>query len=140
MEILTARLPALRGDSSSSRSGSNGGAERLVLKTKTSFVFLQNDEIQWIEAKGPCCLIHCGPETIRVRRGITELQNQLDPLVFARICRSVMINLNHIRLLRPRREGRYQVTMNDGSTLHGSRSFRDCLAEFIDRINKKANI
>ena len=134
MEIITGLIPALRGASSSPLASPQGGSEKLVLKTKKGFVFLQKEEIQWIEAQGPCCLIHCGSEPIRVRRSITDFEHEMDPRMFVRVSRSAVLNLSHVRMLRPWRKGDYEVIMNDGSALHWSRSFKGRLKELIGAI------
>lgn len=108
--------------------------DKIVLKTRQGFVFLETEEIQWIEAEAQYCLIHCNSETIRVRKSISEFEQEMDSRMFVRISRSVVLNLNHVRLLRPWRKGDYEVMMNDGATLHWSRSFKNRLDELLGRI------
>jgi two-component system, LytTR family, response regulator len=134
MAVLTNFLSGSSLSSASQRAEKSAGHNKIVLKTRQGFVFLETEDIHWIEAEAQYCIIHCLPEPIRIRKGITEFEQQMDPRLFVRINRSVILNLNHVRILRPWGKGDYEVVMNDGATLRWSRSFKHRLDELLGRI------
>lgn len=133
MAVITNLLSG-EGVAPSSQTSEKSTRDKIVLKTRQGFVFLETDNIQWIEAEAQYCIIHCLPEPIRVRKSITEFEQQMDPRLFIRVNRSVVLNLNHVRLLRPWHKGDYEVVMNDGAVLRWSRSFKNRLDELLGRI------
>jgi hypothetical protein len=56
--------------------------------------------------------------------GQRSLETRLDPRIFPRISRSVIVNVDCIRELRPLFRGDYQVVLRDGAQLHLSHRYR----------------
>ena len=99
---------------------------RLVIKTDGRFLFLDQNEILWLEAEGNYVQIHTNQIPITVRSGISVLEKELAPN-FIRISRSAIVNLNHVREMRPWMRGNYRVIMIDGTHLTLTHGFRDKL-------------
>jgi two-component system LytT family response regulator len=104
--------------------------KRLVIKTDGRFLFLDQNEIFWLEAEGNYVQIHTNENPVTVRSGITALEKELAPN-FVRISRSAIVNLNHVREMRPWMRGNYQVIMTDGTKLTLTNGFRDKLNDLI---------
>lgn len=104
--------------------------KRLVIKTGGRFLFLDQNEIFWLEAEGNYVQIHTNQNAVTVRSGITALEKELAPN-FVRISRSAIVNLNHVREMRPWMRGNYQVIMTDGTKLTLTNGFRDKLNDLI---------
>jgi two-component system, LytTR family, response regulator len=103
---------------------------RLVIKTNGRFLFLDQDEILWLEAEGNYVQIHTNENSHTVRTGISALEKELASN-FIRISRSAIVNLNHVREIRPLLRGTFQVIMMDGSQLTLTHSYRDKLNDLI---------
>jgi two-component system, LytTR family, response regulator len=103
---------------------------RLVIKTNGRFLFLDQNEILWLEAEGNYVQIHTNQNAVTVRSGISALEKELAPN-FVRVSRSVIVNLNHVREMRPWMRGNYQVIMIDGTKLTLTNGFRDKLNDLI---------
>ena len=96
--------------------------ERVVVPTGTGELLLDAGEIDWIEARDDYADIHSGTRRYRVRASLTTLARRLDPVRFARIHRSVIVRLDHVReLLTSGREGATVLRLRDGTELPVSR-------------------
>lgn len=103
---------------------------RLVIKCDGRFLFLDQNEILWLEAEGNYVQIHTNQNPVSVRSGISALEKELASH-FVRISRSTIVNLNHVREMRPWMRGNYQVIMIDGTQLTLTNGFRYKLTDLI---------
>jgi two-component system LytT family response regulator len=106
---------------------------RIVLKREGSVIFLKVEEIDWIEADGDYVKLHVGLDHHLLRETMKNLEEQLDPSLFARTHRSLIVNLDRIEALHPGAHGDYTVVLRDGTKLKLSRSRRSTLAERLGR-------
>lgn len=74
------------------------------------------DEIDWIEASRDYLLIHAGARTAILRATIGGLEQELDPALFVRIHRSLVVSKSRITGLTRRGE-KVQVSTTFGATL-----------------------
>jgi len=105
--------------------------KRLVVKAGGRVVFLNADEIDWIEAAGNYVKIRAGEESYLLREGIGRLAERLDPAQFVRVHRSIIVNAGKIKELHPCNSGEYMVVLRDGKELSCSRGYRAKLQELI---------
>ncbi len=96
-------------------------------------IFLKVEEIDWIEADGDYVKLHVGLDHHLLRETMKNLEEQLDPSLFARTHRSLIVNLDRIEALHPGAHGDYTVVLRDGTKLKLSRSRRSTLAERLGR-------
>lgn len=108
-----------------------GYLERLVIKSSGRVTFLKTADIHWIEAQGNYVQLHAGPESYLLRETMSSLEKRLDPKCFLRVHRSAMVNLEHVREMRPLFHGDYTILMRDGHDLTSGRGFRDKLQRLI---------
>ena len=106
--------------------------ERLAVRESGRISFLRVDEICWLEAQGNYVKIHAAGQAPLVRRTLKELEERLDPSRFLRIHRSVLVNLDRVRELRPMFHGEYQVLLDDGTELTSSRGLKETLRKVMD--------
>jgi two-component system LytT family response regulator len=112
------------------RVGSDRG--RLVIRTDRKLVFLQNSEVEWIEAAGNYVRIHAGKRTFMVREKISDFERSLAPGKFARIHRSILVNLNAVAEMQSCGGGEHIIVLRSGKELPLGRTYRenlDSLAE-----------
>jgi two-component system LytT family response regulator len=112
VEALAARRPAL---------------ERVLVRTGARFELVRLAEVDWLEAAGNYVALHLGRRTPLLRRTLGGLEQQLDPGRFRRIHRSLIVNLDRVKEVRPDAGGEYQAVLLDGTVLRVSRSYRENL-------------
>ncbi|WP_224367821.1 LytR/AlgR family response regulator transcription factor [Hyalangium versicolor] len=108
--------------------------ERLALKDIGRVTFLAVDEVDWLKAEDYYVQVHAGEQTHLVRQSLRELEMQLDPRQFVRIHRSVIVNVQRVKELRPLVHGEYQVILRNGTHLKLSRSYRERLDALLGRV------
>lgn len=101
-----------------------GKLDRLVIKGIGQVVFVKISEIDWIEAADYYACLHVGTKTHLLRRGMSELEGDLDPATFCRIHRSSIVNLDRVRGLKLNEDGEYDVLLETGEHLRLSRSYK----------------
>ena len=100
------------------------GSGRLTVKSGGQILFLEANDIDWIEAEDYYACLHVGARRHLLRRSMSELEKDLDPNAFCRIHRSAIVNLARVRALQLNRSGEYEALLNDGTTLPISRRYR----------------
>jgi two-component system LytT family response regulator len=101
---------------------------RLPIKSGGRVVFLDIDEIDYLEAAGNYVLLHVGAEEYRTRETMNALEERLANAEFVRIHRSAIVNRKRIKELRPWFTGEYAIVMTNGKELTLTRSYRDRLS------------
>jgi two-component system, LytTR family, response regulator len=81
-------------------------------------------EVDWIEARSYYARLHVGARSHLVRESMHALEGRLDPATFARIHRSIIVNIDRIVELRPDAERGWVVILRDGRQLPMSRRRR----------------
>ncbi len=107
--------------------------ERLVIKTKGRIVFLNLDEIDWVEAAANYVRLNVGKESYLFRETISRTSERLHPSHFIRIHRSVIVNVRKIKELIPVNSGEYIVVLKGGKELSCSRGYRANVQHIIEK-------
>jgi two-component system LytT family response regulator len=106
---------------------------RLVIKTKGRIIFLNLDEIDWIEASANYVRLNVGRESHLFRETISRVSERLNPNNFIRIHRSMIVNVQKIKELIPVNSGEYIVVLKSGKELSCSRGYRANVQQMIAR-------
>lgn len=125
--------PAMRLEDALEAEAGDLGDTPLVIRDGQRLVRIAPADIGWIDAAGDYLCVHTDRETHVVRATLRELAQQLDhasPGRFARIHRSIIVNIARVTALRPHLNGEYFLTLDSGQELKLSRSYRDRLALF----------
>ena len=104
--------------------------KKLAIKDGSTTTWVEQQEIQWIDAAGDYMCVHAGGETLIMRKTMKELEDELDPEVLQRIHRSTIVNVNEVREMRSHINGEYFLTLNCGHTVKLSRTYKDKLRFF----------
>jgi two-component system LytT family response regulator len=118
------------------RSETRSGPEpegRLVIRAKGRVIFLNLDEIDWVEAAANYVRLNVGKESYFFRETISRIAERLNPDLFIRIHRSTIVNVRKIKELIPVNSGEYIVILKTGKELSCSRGHRAGLQSVIDR-------
>jgi len=112
---------------------SNNGRyfRRIMVKSADRIVFVDTQQIDWIEARGDLLVLHAGETEHLVRSTMKEMEGKLDPEDFFRIHRSAIINLARLVELQPYFHGEYVVVLSDGTRLRLARGRRESLERFL---------
>ena len=100
---------------------------RILIKDRGRVVILNEADVDWVEAEGDYVRVHAGGRGHLLRETMAAMAERLDPIRFARIHRSTIVNVSRIRELKPHPNREYTVVLNDGTRLRLSRSYRDAL-------------
>jgi two-component system LytT family response regulator len=101
---------------------------RLIIKSGGRVVFIQLDEIDWIEAAANYVRLHvAGKNAYLFRESIGRMADKLDSAQFIRIHRSFIVNAGKIKELQPCNNGEFMVSLRNGKELPCSRFYRHAL-------------
>ena len=106
---------------------------RLVIRAKGRVIFLNPDEIDWVEAAANYVRLNVGKESYFFRETISRIAERLNPNLFIRIHRSTIVNVRKIKELIPVNSGEYIVILKTGKELSCSRGYRAGLQSVIDK-------
>jgi two-component system LytT family response regulator len=108
--------------------GPGSVGDRILVRSGGRVVFVDADQIDWIEAEGNYARLHVGAESHLVRETMVNLMTRLGDRFF-RIHRSTIVNVERIKELRLAGGGDYDVVLMSGVRLGLSRMYKDALQD-----------
>jgi PAS domain S-box-containing protein len=120
---VTPRLaPAVRG-------------RRVPVKDGTRIRFMDTSRITYIKADGDYVHVHTEDAGhLMARDKIGSLALRLDSAAFARISKSVVVNLNYVREMRSRRRGSYEFVMDCGTQLPSGPTYGAVVRQILEEL------
>jgi two-component system, LytTR family, response regulator len=106
--------------------------QRFMIKAGGRLVFLDFDEIDWIEAAANYVKLNVGSASYLLREGIGRISERLDPGSFIRVHRSTIVNVRKIKELQPCDSGEFIAILRNGKELSCSRGCRPQLQRLIE--------
>jgi two-component system LytT family response regulator len=101
--------------------------KRLAVRSLGKTVFVDLEDVDWIEAAENYVQLHVGRSEHLVHAAMNTLEKSLDPERFLRIHRSVIVNIARIRQLQPALHGEYVLTLANGVRLQSGRLYSEKL-------------
>jgi len=101
--------------------------KRLAVRTAGKTILVDVAEIDWVEAAENYVQLHSGRASHLLHVTMNTLEKSLDPAVFLRIHRSVIVNVTRIRELQPVMHGEYAITLASGARLQSGRNYSERL-------------
>ena len=98
--------------------------QKIAVKNGSRTLFVPVEVIEWIEAAGDYVALHVNKTTHLIRDTLDGLSQRLDPAVFVRIHRSIIVSRKHIDQLRTLRNSDASLRLLNGTELRVSRRFR----------------
>jgi two-component system LytT family response regulator len=98
---------------------------RIIVRSVGRSIFVNIEDIDWIEADRSYVVLHAGTDTHLIRDSLRQMEAKLDPAKFVRIHRSAIVNLDRVKELQPLVNGDQIVLLADGTRLTLSRSYRE---------------
>jgi len=120
-----ARLGALldsRGDSAPAPSASR--LRRFAVRDRDRFLLVPAHDVRWIRSAGNYAELHLADSTLLVRITFADLERQLDPELFARVHRTVIVRQDLVREVVPTPHGDFEIVLDQGEPLPMSRGYR----------------
>jgi two-component system LytT family response regulator len=106
--------------------------QQVVVKSDGRHLFLQSDEIEWIEAVGKDLRVHLGSNVLVVREPLNSLERRLDPTTFLRVHRSAIVNRRRIREVQPWFKGDFVLILRSGARVMTGRTYRNAVGRLLD--------
>jgi two-component system, LytTR family, response regulator len=96
--------------------------KRLLLHNGAKDLFVNVQDIEWIEAADYYSCLHVGTKNFMLRQTIKQLASTLDPQKFVRIHRSVIVNLEHLQEIIREGQNEGSVVLTNGQRLKMSKA------------------
>jgi two-component system, LytTR family, response regulator len=100
------------------------GPKRIVAEREGRLFFIAQLDIDSVEANRNYVNISAGAETFTIRWTMQQAESTLDPSMFLRIHRSVIVNTHKIREMERRFHGEYVFTLANGQKFTSGRAYR----------------
>jgi two-component system LytT family response regulator len=97
---------------------------------KASFICLE--DVDWIRAAENYVELHVGQAGNLLHVTMNTLEKSLDPEMFLRIHRSLIVNLQRIKEIQPAGHGEYRLLLNSGVRLHSGRTYHERIRALVD--------
>jgi len=105
--------------------------DRIMVKTSDRMYLVKVKDIDWIEADDNYAKLHVGNKYHLLRQTMKSLEDTLDPGIFLRIHRSVIVNMDRIKEIQQWFNNEYTVILKDGTELTMSRGYKDKAKEMF---------
>jgi two-component system LytT family response regulator len=99
----------------------------VVVKVEGRHVFLDPDEIDWVEADDKELRVHVGKSVLRVRESMHSFERRLPTQRFLRVHRSALVNRSRVREMQPWFQGEYVLILKDGTRVVTGPSYREAV-------------
>lgn len=121
---MTALLDSLHQPQLRVSDGGVGWLRRFTVRDRNRILLVRTGEVEAIEAAGNYVELVCLGARHLIRQTLVELEARLDPVIFARIHRGTIINLEQVLEIRPEPHGNATVIMKSGAAYRLSRAYR----------------
>ncbi len=128
---LEGRLTRLL-DEMTDRRQQDSRPNRLIIRDGGRILFVDLDELTWIESAGNYVKLHVEGKSYLQRETMRAMEERLPGELFVRISRSALVNLSKVTEFRLRSKGSYVVHLRGGGTLVSSRHYRENIERTID--------
>jgi two-component system LytT family response regulator len=96
---------------------------RLAIRSAGKTVFVDVQDVDWMEAAENYVQLHIGRTSHLLHVTLSGLEKSLNPEVFLRIHRSIIVNVTRIKELQPGINGEYVITLHNGVRLQSGRMY-----------------
>jgi two-component system LytT family response regulator len=96
--------------------------KRFLIHNGTKDLFVNVDDIEWIEAADYYSCLNVGTKKFMLRETIKDLANTLNPQKFVRIHRSIIVNIDHLQEIIRDGQNEGAVVLSNGQRLRMSKA------------------
>jgi len=129
---LADKIHAVVGESAGARASGDTKATapgRFIVRDNGRFLIVRNEQIDWIQADGRDCLLHCGSKQHRVDGPLSEIASRLCADRFVQVSRSSLVNIESILQLQEMFKGDLVALIRGGQEVPVSRRYRTQVME-----------
>ena len=106
--------------------------KRFTIKDKGLISFINTDDIEYMEVKGNYINIMATGRKYKLRSSFKSVQETINPEIFFRIHRSVIVNIEFIKEMEHIYKGDYRITMTSGKHFSTSHSYREQIIKLLN--------
>ena len=106
-----------QGDSRERRPPTDGWLRKILVRTSSSVVLLNVDDVTHIEAQSFYARTHTRDSSYLVRRSLGWFEERLDPERFVRIHRKYIVNVDQIAEVKPWSRKAFEVVLSNGDMI-----------------------
>ncbi len=106
--------------------------ERIAVKDGPRVHLIPVDKLDWVEAQDDYVALHSGGRAYLKQQTIAGVEQRLDPSLFVRIHRSVIVNLERVARIEPYTKDSRLAILADGTKLPVSRAGYARLKELLE--------
>lgn len=118
---------------------SSGAPERLVVKDGTRVKFLNLRDIAYVHADGDYLQIHSSNgEHCMIRERLRDMELRLAARRFLRVSRSVLLNLDFVKELKPHQNGDYEFALHNGERFLSGPTYRETVRRLLTKLKQDA--
>jgi two-component system LytT family response regulator len=99
--------------------------KRLAVRSSSKTRFVTVADIDWIQAAENYAELHTGSSSHLLTATMSTLEKSLDPALFQRIHRSIIVNLSRIKEIQLGLHGEYVIALESGVQLHSGRTYHE---------------
>ncbi|HEX4299846.1 MAG TPA: LytTR family DNA-binding domain-containing protein [Gammaproteobacteria bacterium] len=109
------------------------GKTRLLVKVGNGIRPVDVAGIFYVESEGDYLNVAIAGERLRIRERMKDIEEQVGDTGFVRIHRSVLVNLEHVREMKPKKHGDYEFLMADGARFVSGATYRGNVRRILDQ-------
>lgn len=98
-------------------------SRRLLVPSDGRSIFIATSDIVRFESDGNNVVVYARLGSYALRMTLESIENRLDPVQFARVHRSHIVNIDEISEIHPWFHGDYRVVLRDGTEIAWSRRY-----------------
>ncbi len=106
--------------------------KRFAVRSAGKTLFLDVRDLDWIGGAQNYVELHTGPDSYLLHVTMNAIEKSLDPEMFLRVHRSIIVNCERIKAMQPGAHGEYLITLRDGVRLQSGRTYADRLKAFVN--------
>lgn len=106
--------------------------KRLAVRSAGRTIFLDVEEVDWIGAAENYVELHVGRAKHLLHVTMNALEKSLDPGIFLRIHRSIIVNLGRIKDVQSGAHGEYVITLREGARIQSGRTYSNRLKALLN--------
>ena len=105
--------------------------KRIAVRSAGKTRFVDLEDVLWIEAAENYVQLHTASSRHLVHATIQSMLARLDPEVFARVHRSAIVNVRHVKQIESAGQGDYVLTLDNGYCIESSRTYSDVIRKWV---------
>lgn len=111
------------------------GKARIMVKVGNGIRPLDVAAILYVQSEGDYLRLKLVGEELRIRERMKDIEQQVADAGFVRIHRSVLVNLEHVCEMKPKKHGDYEFRMSDGVRFVSGSTYRGNVKRLLDQRN-----